>query len=273
MHPDALAEIFQRQASTSLSLDRTHSPSFGASSHVGLNTAAHAAITPSAHQHPAHTSRHVHKTTLYSPYKSDLALKNGESAMSRKRSLSRQPSAQASPKPPHIHHDMPVTLPRIRETESDQTIDLTLPSFFPTLQALDMDGCTCGEGCACPGCTTHPENSGNIAKAAHGHAHMEGVQTCPSSCNSCFDCRGHVNVEPGIQSIQQLIDIAAQAIPPPASLRTPYSVPNSGVRSPLSGFDFDPLHTGVLPPNVMWNDDAANAMGLVKLKPLECCEG
>ena len=267
-HLDGLADVLQREMSVTPLLDRRPSLQVDMSGRQG--------ITPSSHHHPSHSSRHVHKTALYSPYKHNHGQKPGDSSMSRRRSLSRTTSGRSSPVvTPHIHHDVPVTLPRIREADSEQAVDLTLPAIFPTVQSWDMDGCTCGEGCLCPGCTTHPNNDSNRVKAEEdGHA-MEGVHTCPSTCTSCFDCRSHVNVQPGVQSIQHLIDIAASSIPPPAQLRTPYSMPSpsSGLRSPMSAFELDALHMGILPPTALWNDEAATAMGLVKLKPLECCNG
>lgn len=259
---DGLADVLRREMSVTPMLDRRPS--------LQVDMPGRQGITPSSHHHPSHSSRHVHKTSLYSPYPGSH--KGAESAVKRTKSLSRTVSGRASPVTPHVHHDMPVTLPRIREADSEQAIDLTLPAIFPTVQSWDMDGCTCGEGCLCPGCTTHPNNDSNRIKAEDA---MDGVHTCPSTCTSCFDCRSHVNVQPGVQSIQHLIDIAASSIPPPAQLRTPYSMPSpsSGLRSPMSAFELDPTHMGILPPNALWNDEAANAMGLVKLKPLECCNG
>lgn len=270
-HLDRLADVLQREMSVTPRHERRMLSQTDHSTASPSNTG----ITPSSHHHPSHSSRHIHKTALYSPYKTSQGFKSSESSIARKKSLSRAPSGRSSPVVPHVHHDVPVTLPRIREADSEQAIDLTLPTIFPNMQSWDMDGCTCGEGCACPGCTTHPNNTTNRIKQEDGHHSMDGVHSCPSTCTSCFDCQSRVNVEPGVQSIQHLIDIAASSIPPPAALRTPYSAPtpSSGVRSPMSAFELDPLHMGVLPPTALWNDEAAEAMGLVKLKPLECCNG
>ncbi|GHJ85961.1 hypothetical protein NliqN6_2363 [Naganishia liquefaciens] len=271
---DKLADMFSTVSTTSSETSRVPP----ASAYINRYPLHDSSIRISDTHHPAHTSPYVHKAKLYSPY----------SPNTRHSSMEANGSSQKHHRPPaRVHasssssnpHDSSNTLPSIRSlstdaaARNDQIKDLVLPSIieFPTAMEITLDGCTCGENCACPGCAVHPQTSLEAENVEAGKAaHAKEPGTCPTSCTSCFDCRARVSVPAGIPTIDQLITVASSAIPlPPSTLGRPSSAHNG----PAKAFELDGLHTSVLPKVALQNEQAAEAWGLNKLKPLECCNG
>ncbi|CAE6423530.1 unnamed protein product [Rhizoctonia solani] len=96
----------------------------------------------------------------------------------------------------------------------------TTPMSIPTLHkhiTTTMDGCGCGEGCACAGCVEH---RGAIAAAA---AIALGHHSCPDRCGTCQDVSS-ANMQissltgPTVSddsSIESLLARAIAKLPPP----------------------------------------------------------
>lgn len=251
-------------------------------------------LSPDNRQHPAHTSPFVHKARLYSPYTtngqpSPRHGKNRSESVSSA-SSSHWPSSSVSPRPPPprlrpltdmnkflgavFHEDGTLAseiprsalgLPGIHTFVAaaqnggakvePMEMDVDAPVAFPTSEEVVIGTCTCGDGCECAGCATHGNpRSPSSPKQQHGH---DGA--CGEGCKSCFDCGEQVAIPSGVDSIEQLIQIAASAVPKP---------PRAQRGSSLDGFD-----TRVLPPAAAMSEDVARAFGVVPLKPLECCNG
>lgn len=243
-------------------------------------------LSPENMHHPAHTSRHVHKTKLYSPYST-----NGHtgSRHGKRESASGNPADWASsasparPPPPRLRpladmnsflgavfnedgsvaSEIPrsaLGLPGITTFDNKAAeggvkiepmdIDENAPVAFPTAEDVVIGACTCGVDCECPGCATHANPQRNTE---NGQPH-----SCGDSCKSCFDCADHLSIPSGVVSIQHLLSIAAANVPPPPPPRT----------GDLNGHD-----TRILPLAAKLSEDAARRMGIVHLKPLECCNG
>ncbi|OCF44006.1 hypothetical protein I317_02112 [Kwoniella heveanensis CBS 569] len=254
----------------------------------------HPHLSPDNMHHPAHTSPHVHKTKLFSPYSTNP---NAQSRHGRRdtigssRSLDRSsPTARSlRPPPPRIRpltdmarligaainqdgtlaSEIPrsaVGLPKLPgiatfdeaaenggvKVEPMAMEDVDMPLAFPTSEDVVIGACMCGEDCACPGCATHDNGT-----PSPGHTHEGG---CGEGCRGHHDCSHSMTVPSGVTSIAQLISLAASNVPPP---------PSDNSRPT----DLDPHDTRILPPAVGWSEDVARTMGLVQLKPLECCNG
>src|SRR2546423_312508 len=85
--------------------------------------------------------------------------------------------------------------------------------------------------------------------------------------HSCFDCRSSAYLPSGLGTVEELIEAAAAAIPPPSQAvwRQPEGV--------LGSLLADPTNLHVLPPSAVYDDQAAEALGYVRLRPLQCCNG
>jgi len=248
-------------------------------------------LSPENMHHPAHTSPHVHKTKLYSPYTTSgqVTPKFGprrESTSPLNSRPSGWASMSASPRPPPpkirpladmntflgavfnedgtVVSEIPrsaLGLPGIQTFDEMaenggvkiEPMELDTTLAFPTAEDVVIGACTCGDGCECPGCATHDVQS-RIDQNGHQH---EGA--CGESCKSNFDCADHLSLPSGITSIGHLLSLAAANVPHPAR--------------PKHGSDLNGHDTRVLPPALHVSDDAARTMGLVQLKPLECCNG
>lgn len=171
-------------------------------------------LTPAAHHHPSHTSPHVHKTKLYSPYdaKHNHGSKSGNTSdISRRSSLVR---GHCSSEQQRSKTALTVQrMPTIRDPKgADTNLNMHL-IVFPTDRPLVLSGCTCSDDCACPGCTIHDNKkpildlSGAVSSS---HGHSDG---CGGNCNSCFDCRSRVELSPGIQTAEELRQIAMREVP------------------------------------------------------------
>ncbi|WVQ95087.1 hypothetical protein IAU59_002181 [Kwoniella sp. CBS 9459] len=251
-------------------------------------------LSPENMHHPAHTSPHVHKTKLFSPYSTNP---NAQSRHGRRDTIGSSKGLDRSsptgrslrPPPPRIRpltdmarligaainqdgslaSEIPrsaVGLPKLPgiatfdaaaenggvKVEPIPTEDVDMPLAFPTLEDVVIGACMCGEDCACPGCATH-----DTGTPSPGHTH-DG--SCGEGCKGHHDCSHSMTVPSGVVSIAQLISLAASNVPTP---------PSDIARST----DLDPHDTRVLPPAVGWSEDVARTMGIIQLKPLECCNG
>ncbi|KAK8854688.1 hypothetical protein IAR55_003427 [Kwoniella newhampshirensis] len=235
---------------------------------------AHTYLSPDNMHHPAHTSPHVHKTKLYSPYTT--------SGPSSSRHVRREPSVGTKssgwttprslrPVPPKIR---PITdigrlfsaavgqdgnlaseiprsalglpkLPGIQtfdtaaenggvKVESMQIEDVDMPLAFPTDEDVIIGACVCGEDCPCPGCVTHDNG---VPSPDHTH---DG--SCGEACKGHQDCSNSIPIPSGITSIAQLISLASSNIPPPPE--------------PTRMTTLDPFDTRILPPAAQLNGDA-----------------
>ncbi|WRT68538.1 uncharacterized protein IL334_005515 [Kwoniella shivajii] len=253
-------------------------------------------LSPGNMHHPAHTSPHVHKTKLYSPYSINPASQSRHGrrdTISSARSSGRASPVTKSSRPPTrikpltdfgrligaalnqdgtLNKEIPrsaVGLPRlpgiqtfdvaaenggtkIEAMEMEQDIDM--PLAFPTNEEVVIGACCCGEDCECPGCATH-DNSGVPARE-HDH---EGGNSCGEGCKGRHDCNHSIAVPSGVRSIAQLISLAASQVPPPPETQH-YS-------------SLDPHDIRMLPSSAQLSEDAARTLGMVQLKPLECCNG
>jgi hypothetical protein len=157
--------------------------------------------------HPAHTSPYVHKAKLYSPYSPNMRhIPDGPVGSTISRPSTRPHlSSSSSSSIDHSHsHSNNNTLPSIRALSAagarrTRIKDLVLPRLldFPTAMEITLDGCTCGENCACPGCAVHPQGQqgqatlssssnmemGNTLFPGRATAKFDPV-TCPTSCTS-----------------------------------------------------------------------------------------
>ncbi|WWC90482.1 uncharacterized protein L201_005418 [Kwoniella dendrophila CBS 6074] len=260
-------------------------------------------LSPDNMHHPAHTSPHVHKTKLFSPYSVNPA---SQSRHGRKDiNGSNKSSGRASPLPPSqtirpptrikpitdfgrligaainqdgtINAEIPrsaVGLPNLPGISTFDTaaenggtkvepmqyedIDVDMPLAFPTNEDVVIGACMCGEDCSCPGCATH--DNGNNNHNAHSHDHSNG---CGEGCKGRHDCQHSINVPSGVTSIAQLISLAASHVPSP-----PETSSRFGYNTTI-----DPHDTRILPPSAQLNGEVARQMGIVQLKPLECCNG
>ncbi|EIW68362.1 hypothetical protein TREMEDRAFT_14527, partial [Tremella mesenterica DSM 1558] len=239
-------------------------------------------LSPENTHHPAHTSRHVHKTKLYSPYSTNghLTPRHGKREASTLKAGWASSSTTARPPPPTIPPlaDMTAFLGAVfREDGSVATeiprsalglpgintfdamaqnggvkveameIEGDRPISFPTSEDVVIGACTCGPDCQCPGCATHADPT---RAAEHHHSGLG----CGDNCKSCFDCADHLSLPSGITSIAHLLSIAAANVPPPAR---------------KASLDLDAHDTRVLPSS----EDAVRSLGFVQLKPLQCCNG
>lgn len=195
---DKLADMFSTVSTTSSETSRVPPPS----AHVNRFPLHDSSIRISDTHHPAHTSPYVHKAKLYSPYSPNTRHSSTDpSGTSQKhhRPAARAHASSSSSNP----HDSSNTLPSIRSLPTDaaarnnQLKDLVLPSLisFPTAMEITLDGCTCGENCACPGCAVHPQMGAQVDNIEAGKAaHAREGGTCPTSCTSYV--RDHVRWTP-----------------------------------------------------------------------------
>ena len=252
-------------------------------------------LSPDNMHHPAHTSRFVHKTKLYSPY-STSGNSTPRHGSRREGSASAGPSSQSGwassssssrPPPPRLRplSDMNRFLGAMfREdgTVADEiprsalglpgikTFDMIAESGGVKIEPMEVDmdvpiSFPTNEDVVIGACTCG-ENCDCAGCATHGipprsgehsHSHEGG---CGDSCSSSFDCADHLSLPSGITSIGHLLSIAAANVPPPAQKRS----------NDLSNRAHD---TRIMPPAVHINEDAARSLGFVTLKPLECCNG
>lgn len=249
-------------------------------------------LSPENMHHPAHTSPHVHKTKLYSPYSTSghSTPRHGmrrESSHAGHRGSHNAPSSSTT-RPPlprirpisdmnkllgavfredgSVNEQIPrsaLGLPGIKTFDTiaesggvkiePMEMEVDLPIQFPTNEDVVIGACCCGDDCDCPDCATH----GNPSRTGEPHRHTHG---CGEHCKSSFDCSDQLSLPRGITSIGHLLSIAAANVPPPAQ------------RRPLD-LNAHAHDTRVLPPAARINEDAARSLGLVTLKPLECCNG
>lgn len=243
-------------------------------------------LSPDHMHHPSHTSPHVHKAKLYSPYSTSPNPKHGSRRHSAASERGRGGWASSSTNklpPPRLRpladmnrflgavfnddgsvaENIPrsaLGLPGIQSFDAvaqnggakvePMEMEVDAPVSFPTSEDVVIAACTCGEDCECPGCAMH-DNAGK-----EGHAHHEGG--CGDGCKSSFDCADHLSLPSGITSIGHLLSLAAANVPPPARPRP---------------HDLNAHDTRVLPPTVHLSEEAARTHGVVSLKPLECCNG
>jgi hypothetical protein len=152
--------------------------------------------------HPAHTSPHVHKTKLFSPY--DVHTGAGATQLRRISDIARgsslnhaggahrghpTPSYNGTTTPPI---SLPPLNPAFLVTADTQAL---LPAIsFPTQSSVHLSGCTCGDDCSCPGCATHMNVDSEGGGGGGGGGGSQGVNSqdvtmgdahaCPSSCTS-----------------------------------------------------------------------------------------
>ena len=291
---DGFIEMFQSKASTHTGdpADAVPPTPRSGPTWAQLMMADESYISPEHKHHPAHTSPHVHKTKLYSPY-------NPPGHVTPRHGYRREtddPSAitpagwasAATPRPPlprlkpiadmssflgavfredgSVSTEIPrsaLGLPAIKTFDTaaerggvkveSMEMEVDAPISFPTQEDVVIAACTCGDTCDCPGCAIHARPS----TSTDHHAH-EG--SCGDSCKSCFDCADHLSLPRGITSIDHLLSIAAAHVPPPAR------------NYPLD-LSSKSLDTQIAPPSAQLSDDAARSHGIVTLKPLECCNG
>ena len=154
--------------------------------------------TPSEmHHHPAHTSRHVHKTQLYNPYRSGsnghVPLANTQPQRSASVGSRRASSVAPVPMPTKTLAEMMATFVRAQEESLAKAGGdpaegpVALPSFELFLrggrdgQGAMMSGCMCGDNCACANCVQH----GNMEVDEEGApVTWAGPKDCPPSCSS-----------------------------------------------------------------------------------------
>lgn len=287
---DSLIEMFEASAMTRTSATTaSNTPSEAGISPISptaIRPAPSHLLAPSNMHHPAHTSPHVHKTKLYSPYSTGSSTPRHGHKRDSPPTAHQGWASSASPyRPPppklkpladmntflgavfredgSVANQIPrsaLGLPGIQSFDAmaenggvkvePMEMDVDPPLAFPTSEDVVIGACTCGEGCECPGCATH----GNPARPAGEH--HDG--SCGPHCKSCFDCADHLSLPSGIQSIQHLLSLAAANVPNPPSLRPA---------------NLDAHDTRILPPAVHVSEDAARSLGVVQLKPLECCNG
>lgn len=247
-------------------------------------------LSPENMHHPAHTSPHVHKTKLYSPYSTSghTTPRHGrrEPSSSAVRGSGWASSSSSRPALPKlrpisdmnkllgavfrddgtVNDQIPrsaLGLPGIKAFDTMAEIggveieamemEVDVPLQFPTNEDVVIGACGCGDDCDCPNCATHP----NPARVDETHRH-DGC--CGDHCKSSFDCSDHLSLPRGITSIGHLLSLAAANVPPPTQKRP----------VDLNAHAHD---TRVLPPSAHLHEDAARSLGLVTLKPLECCNG
>lgn len=289
---DSLIEMFKAKATTrsdggsTSSGSTTPTSSFNRLANLSMTSAKLA--SPDNRHHPAHTSPHVHKVRLYSPYSNGTS--SPRPGKQRSESISSQSSSRGvRPPPPRIRplSDMNTFLGAVFKEDGSvaseiprsalglpgiasfdkaamnggvkvepMAMDTDLPVSFPTSEDVVIGACTCGDGCECPNCATHGNRSSTSPPNGDHHHHDGG---CGSNCTSGFDCANHLSIPSGVTSIEHLIQIAAANVP---------SNPSRSTRR-----DLNPLDTGVLPPAAHMSEDAAQAFGIVQLRPLECCNG
>jgi len=129
-------------------------------------------------------------------------------------------------------------------------IDDNEPVAFPTQEDVIIGACTCGSDCDCPGCSIH----GNASGGDHGPDHT----ACGHGCKSSFDCTNHLAIPSGATSVEHLLSLAAANVPPPPRIHS---------------HDLDAHDTRVMGSGSGFSPDAAQQRGIVRLKPLECCNG
>ena len=181
---DKLADMFSTvSTASSSSAETSRVPPQAASRYPGWDSSIRVGDT----HHPAHTSPYVHKAKLYSPYSPNVRHPVGE-GQGQGKFLHRPPVRGHASSSSSVDN----TLPSIRPlnnaaSRASQLKDLVLPSIisFPTAMEITLDGCTCGYGCACPGCAVHPQSrgTGNIEGGKGSHVKDAGG-TCPTSCTS-----------------------------------------------------------------------------------------
>lgn len=205
---EAFQSSFQMKSALPVSLRNFHPPSSNPS--PGTHTPPSGRNPPPndelSHIHPAHTSRHVHKTQLYSPYRGASGVPQANAQPSRSGSQPRKTSSAAASSltmaPMKSLNEMLHTFVRVQEESllrstgggSGDELDgvegtggggVTLPPFEMFLrggkdgEGVMMSGCMCGDGCACPNCVQH----GNMEVDEEGGGTGEH-KDCPPSCSS-----------------------------------------------------------------------------------------
>ncbi|ORY35493.1 hypothetical protein BCR39DRAFT_510076 [Naematelia encephala] len=297
---DSLIEMFQAKATTSTAPTAPASSSVAAPL-LSISTTSHPAwqdtgapnrslLSPENMRHPAHTSPHVHKTKLYSPYSTSghasprhANRPTGSPLVTKQAGWASSSAATTRPPPPKIRPlaDMntllgavfkddgtvasqiprsALGLPGIKTFDAmaesggvkvePMEMDVDEPLAFPTSEDVVIGACTCGDDCECAGCATHRVPASDVPHTHDG--------SCGDGCKSNFNCADHLSLPSGITSIGHLLSIAAANVPQPVHRRS----------SELDAHD-----TRILPPAVLVSDDAARSHGVVSLKPLECCNG
>jgi hypothetical protein len=179
---DKLADMFSTVSTASSASETSRVPP--AAAYVQRYPLHDSSIRIGDTHHPAHTSPYVHKAKLYSPYSPNVRHPvEGSSSQSKYH----RPPARAHASSSSSNDN---TLPSIRPnnaTRTSQLRDLVLPSIidFPTAMEITLDGCTCGDGCACPGCAVHPQSTvvGNIENGKGSHV-KDANGNCPTTCTS-----------------------------------------------------------------------------------------
>lgn len=227
-----LAEMFASKASTTstasgggglvaplIAASRASGSGSGASSCCATPASGSSSLAPPSMYHQAaHTSPHVHKTKLYSPY--DKNLGSGADLSRRPsvpKSRSSGVSATGSGGPLTRTYAPPTSLPTIRDAARDTNLNVSF-MVFPTDRPLVLSGCTCTDDCQCPGCGIHDNKKPAIAdqqSASHqrGSATSQSGGACPTRCDSCFDCRTRYELPPGVQNADELRQIAQREMP------------------------------------------------------------
>ncbi|WWC63439.1 uncharacterized protein I303_106041 [Kwoniella dejecticola CBS 10117] len=244
--------------------------------------AANPHLSPNNMHHPAHTSPHVHKTKLFSPYSTNPA---SQSRYGRRDTISSRSSGRSSPLPPKVLRSPPPTIKPLTDfgrligaaINQDGSINPEIPrsavglpnlpgiATFDTaaenggtkVEPMEYEDIDIDMPLAFP--TSEDVVIGAFDHDDPGHQHEGG---CGESCKGRHDCHHSISVPSGVTSIAQLISLAASHVPPPPEAQTP--------RFPST---LDPHDMRVLPPSAQFSADVARSMGIVQLKPLECCNG
>lgn len=296
-----LVEMFRRKTITSENGDHgVHEPYAGRSvSRPPLSShhsSGNAGVSSENMHRPAHTSVHVHKTKLYSPYSIDSHGQTRHGA--RKHASGTQtPSTPGWASSSSSANKLPP--PRIRPLtdmnsflgslfKDDGSIASSIPRSalgLPGISTFDQAAENGGvkvepmemdteapvvfptqEDVVIGACTCGHDcdcpgcaTHGNSAVPSDG-THQPHDGPCGENCKSCFNCADHLSLPSGITSIDHLLSIAAANVPNPTARRA-------------SSYELNALDTTVLPPSVQHHEDAARQHGVVQLKPLLCCNG
>ncbi|WVQ68403.1 uncharacterized protein L199_006611 [Kwoniella botswanensis] len=260
-------------------------------------------LSPENMHHPAHTSPHVHKTKLFSPYSTNPA---SSSRHGRRDTISsNRNSGRASPLPKSLRPPPPRIKPLTdfgrligAAINQDGSINSEIPRSAVGLPTLPLPGISTFD--------TAAENGGSKVE------HMEyedididmplafptsedvviGACMCGEDC-SCPGCATHDNGiattdENGVEHSHELGQPCGegckgrhdccQSIAVPSgvtSIAHLISLAASHVPPPpeTNVTSLNPHDTRILPPSAQMNEEIARTMGFVQLKPLECCNG
>ncbi|GMK53712.1 hypothetical protein CspeluHIS016_0102980 [Cutaneotrichosporon spelunceum] len=250
---DSLIEMFKAKATTSGATPpaplkaASYDAHSGSTTPTNLRTLPHLAMTssklasPDHRHHPVHTSPHVHKAKLYSPYSNGQSSpRHGNSRMHRSRASS-QASSQSSPAlaPNVLPHPPEISIPTVAgeptnassqhsddETNRSSDMAIGVDELAIALAASDVDFMTYLN------CLLSPADT---AASAAFDISQGSAQPDPNLLNAFSGALPRPELEPSLSDVQELI---AGALARQGVLQSPQQTPVAPPSSQPAEFNY-----------------------------------